>query len=96
MAGVAIATTKKLTRSQASIAAKVKRWQKTLARAKALYDRADRMLIALSTKMKLGVPTPINGEGKHAVLLDNYAGKEIVWGHGGVRRWAIDIVDLSE
>ena len=88
--------TKKLTRRQASIAAQVKRWQKTLARAKALYDRADRMLIALSEKMKPGVPAPINGEGKHAVLLDNFAGKEIVWGHGGVRKWAIDIVDLSK
>jgi hypothetical protein len=86
----------RLTRAQASIAAKVKRWQKTKARAKALYDRADRMLLDLSTKLKPGVPSPINGTGKHVVLLDNYAGKEIVWGHGGVRHWDLDVVDLSK
>jgi hypothetical protein len=90
------AQTKALSRSQASIAAKVKRWQKTKARAKALYDRADRMLVDLATKLRPGVPSPINGEGKHVVLLDNFAGKEIVWGHGGVRHWDLDIVDLSK
>jgi hypothetical protein len=86
----------RLTRRQASIAAKVKRFQKTKARAKALYDRADRMLLDLSTKLKPGVPSPINGAGKHVVLLDNFAGKEIVWGHGGVRHWDLEIVDLSK
>lgn len=87
---------KKLSRSQASVAAKVKRWQKTKARAKALYDRADRILVGLSTKLKPGEPSPINGAGKHVVLLDNFAGKEIVWGHGGVRHWDLEIVDLSK
>jgi hypothetical protein len=87
---------RKLSRSQASIAAKVKRFQKTKARAKALYDRADRILLDLSTKLQLGVPSPINSAGKHVVLLDNFAGKEIVWGHGGVRHWDLDIVDLSK
>ena len=87
---------KKLTRSQASIAAKVRRWQKTKARAKALYDRSDRILSDIATKLKVGVPSPMNGDGKHVVLLDNYAGKEIVWGHGGVRHWDLDILDLSK
>ncbi len=88
---------KKLTRKQASIAAKVKRWQKTKARAKALYDRADRILSDLAKMLEVGVASPINpGNGKHVVLLDNFAGKEIVWGHGGVRHWDLDIVDLSK
>ena len=86
----------KLNRSQASIAAQVKRWQKTKARAKALYDRADRILVEISTKLKPGVPSPMNVDGKHVVLLDNFAGKEIVWGHGGVRHWDLEIIDLSK
>jgi hypothetical protein len=26
-------------------------------------------------------------------LIDNFSGKNIVWGHGGVRHFAIEIVD---
>jgi hypothetical protein len=86
----------KLTRAQVSIAAKFRRWQKTKARAKALYDRSDRQLVELAGKLKLGELTPINTEGKHIVLLDNFVGKDLVWGHGGVRRWDLEVVDLSK
>jgi hypothetical protein len=87
---------KKLSRRQASVAAEFKRWQKTKARAKALYDRADRILSQMATVLEVGVPSPINTAGKHVVLRDNFAGKEIVWGHGGVRHWDLETIDLSK
>jgi len=87
---------KKLTRRQASIAAKFRRWQKTLGRAKSLYGRADRILVELAAQLEVDKPSPINSTGKHVVLRDNFAGKEVVWGHGGVRHWDLETLDLSQ
>lgn len=86
-----------LTKTEARIAAKLKRWQKAKARAKALYDRSDLLMKELAALLKPGEPVRISEktEGKnHVVLLDNYAGKDVVWGHGGVRRWDFETLEI--
>lgn len=80
-------------KSDLALAAKVKQWQQAKARAKILYDRADRILQEIAAKAKVGDEIPLNESGKKAVLLDNFADKAIVWGHGGVRRYDLDIID---
>ena len=75
------------------LAAKIRHQLKTIARAKKLYERADTILEEIAQQLKPGDAVALTEDGKKAVLLDNYAGKNIVWGHGGVRRYAIEIVD---
>lgn len=58
--------------------------------AKALYLRADELIIKLASKVKPGEPITLP-DGRVTDLINNYRGKTIVWGHGGVRKW-----DLSD
>lgn len=61
--------------------------------AKRYYDRADRFLAEIAEHIEPGDEIKLNDSGKKAVLLDNFAGKTIVWGHGGVRKYEIEILD---
>lgn len=81
----------------------VRRQQKTLERAKQLYDRADGMLAEIvlpflvvckhcgNAKLKEGAEIPLNSDGKVAELKDNFRGEDIVWGHGGVRHYGVKV-----
>jgi hypothetical protein len=75
------------------LADKIRHQMRTMARAKKLYERADTLLAEIAQEMKPGDEVPLTEDGKKAVLIDNFSGKSIVWGHGGVRHFAIEIVD---
>ena len=89
--------------SPAELPAKIRQHQKTLERAKQLYDRADAQLKELvgpfletckhcgSVKLKEDAVVALNEDGKKAALLDNFAGMDVVWGHGGVRHYGVKI-----
>lgn len=47
----------------------------------------------IAAALPVGEEMPIGNSGKKVLLMDNYAGKNIVWGHGGVRRWDLDIIE---
>lgn len=91
---------KPLNRRERSVANLYRRWRKIKARAKANYDYADRILKQVSDKMKVGVPVRITqGEAeqpaKCLVLLDNFAGKDLVWSRASaVRR--NDLIEVVE
>lgn len=88
-----------LSRKQKNLASTYRKWRKTKERAKELYDKADRILneLAASGKIKPGQPVKIlESPGKnHVVLVNNYEGKDIVWGHGAVRRWDLELMDVD-
>ena len=81
----------------------IRKQQKTLERAKQLYDRADAQLAEIvkpfletckhcgAPKLKEDARVILNQDGKVASLQDNYAGESIVWGHGGVRHYGVKI-----
>lgn len=64
------------------------------AHAKKLYDRADALLAEIAKHMKPNQEVELSATGKKAVLIDNWAGKMVVWGHGGVRHYEIEVIDL--
>jgi hypothetical protein len=82
-----------LNKSERAIAKQVAAWKRAKTSAKAAYDRADRILLQISERIECGLEVRISESGKCVVLLDNYAGKHIVWAHGAVRRWDLEIVD---
>jgi hypothetical protein len=85
------------------LAGLVRKYQKTLERAKKLYERADDLLQEIAAgftetcktcktaHLKPNAEIPLTGDGKKAILEDNYANEDIVWGHGGVRHYGIKI-----
>jgi hypothetical protein len=82
----------------------IRQQQKTLDRAKQLYDRADGLLAQIvapfletckscgSVKLKEGAEVALNDDGKVAYLSDNFAGETVVWGHGGCRRYGVKVI----
>lgn len=62
--------------------------------AKKLYDRADALLMEIAKHMKPGDEIPLNETGKKAVMVDNWEGKTVVWGHGGVRHYEVEVIDI--
>lgn len=36
----------------------------------------------------------LTADGKAAILLDNFAGSDVVWGHGGVRHYGLKVIDV--
>jgi hypothetical protein len=57
--------------------------------AKQAYDLADRLLVEIAKKLKRGVPFKISAT-EEVVLHNNFLGKSIVWGHGGVRKYELE------
>ena len=97
-------STKKPAPSKFDLEKKVKQYARAKALAKRNYDRSDRILNEIGAQLgskceKCGslLPPkdeiPIGSAGKKGILTDSYAGKNIVWGHGGVRRWDLDIIE---
>lgn len=80
-------------RREAELANLIRKFLGTKARAKKMYERADAVLAEISSRMKPGDEVQLTESGKKAVLLDNFAGKQIVWGHGGVRHYEIEVID---
>lgn len=80
-------------KKEAELANLIRKFISTKARAKKMYERADAVLAEISGRMKPGDEVPLTESGKKAVLLDNFAGKQIVWGHGGVRHYEIEVID---
>lgn len=86
-----------------NLPALVLKHQKTLERAKQLYDRADQQLLEIAelfietckhcgaSRLLPESSIPLNDDGKVARLHDNYEGNTVVWGHGGVRRFGVKI-----
>jgi hypothetical protein len=77
----------------AEVAELIRKFLRAKARAKKLYDRADVHLAEIAKAIKPGDEVPLTEDGKKAVLIDNFAGKSVVWGHGGVRHYDIDVID---
>jgi hypothetical protein len=85
------------------LAALVLKHQKTIERAKQLYDRADNLLAQIvapfletckhcgSKVLKKDAVIVLNDDGKTAELLDNFADHTVVWGHGGVRHFGVKV-----
>jgi hypothetical protein len=81
----------------------IQKHQKTLARAKQLYQRADNLMAEIiepyletcegcgHKHLKPDAVITLSADGKRAFLLDNFAENAIVWGHGGVRHFGIEI-----
>ena len=90
-------------KSDQALANLVRKQQKTLDRAKQLYDRADNVLAEIvqpflekckhcgGIKLKENAVIMLNEDGKKATLTDLFAGESVVWGHGGVRHYGIKI-----
>lgn len=85
-------------------AAAVRRHQKTLDKAKQLYDRADELLAKLvkpftqtckycgASKLKPEAEILLNESGtEFAQLRDNFATRETQWGHGSVRPYSMKV-----
>lgn len=81
------------TKQELKVAETIKRFLRTKARAKKMYERADYYLGEIAKQIEPGEEVPLSEDGKKAVLIDNFAGKSIVWGHGGVRHYDIDVID---
>jgi hypothetical protein len=62
--------------------------------AKDAYDLADRLLVEIAKELKPGVPFPIS-ENEAALLHNNFKGKSVVWGHGGVRKWELEKIQTA-
>jgi hypothetical protein len=88
-----LSATKKPAPSKFDLEKKVKQYARVKALAKRNYDRSDRLLVEIAAALPVGEEMPIGNSGKKVLLMDNYAGKNIVWGHGGVRRWDLDIIE---
>jgi hypothetical protein len=61
--------------------------------AKAAYDLADELLVRIARQLKRGVPLQISATEK-VILVNNFSGKTVVWGHGGVRKWKLEKVKI--
>ena len=83
----------KVAKRKADVAETIRKFLRAKARAKKLYDRADAHLAQIAKTIKVGEEVPLTDDGKKAVLIDNFAGKSIVWGHGGVRHYDIEVID---
>jgi hypothetical protein len=81
------------TKRKPDLADKVRAFLRAKKNAKKLYDRADNHLREIAKQLKPGDEVPLTVDGKKAVLIDNWAGKDIVWGHGGVRHYDIEVLD---
>lgn len=60
------------------------------AEAKAGYDRCDVLLDELRHALKVGRSIDM-GNGETAVIVDNFAEKNVAWGHGSVRRFDLKV-----
>lgn len=87
------AAQKRKSETEQETAELIRKFLRTRANAKLLYDRADRLLVQISERMSAGESIAANASGKRYALIDNYAGKNVVWGHGGVRRYDVDVID---
>jgi hypothetical protein len=71
----------------------VQEFLETKAEAKRLYDKADKILVKLVRPMrKAGGEIPW-GEKHKAVLKNNWKGKFVVWGHGRMRHYDIEVIN---
>lgn len=78
--------------SKSSLPERVKRYLAQKAAAKRAFDRAERMLAEVASSMKPGQEVKLDAE-KTAVLRDKFEGKDVLWGHGAVRRWEIEVIE---
>ena len=83
-----------------SLAALLVEYFKTKIEAKRLYQSADRQKKNLRRLMRVGkgIAVPKNADagisdGKEAVLVNNFAGTDEVWGHGKVSKHDIVLKD---
>lgn len=53
------------------------------------YEKSDFLLEELSKEVEPGQPIPL-GDGKEAVLVDQFAGKTIVWNPCAARRYKLE------
>jgi hypothetical protein len=85
------------------VAELILKFLRTKRKAKELYDSADSQMAKLRRKMNRGggIPLPADAEagvpaGKKAVLINNWAGKTVVWGHGSSRKYDIDVIAAED
>lgn len=74
-------------------AAKVAAYSRAKEAGKRGYQRADRILGELAAEMTPGEEIVLNEQGRKAVLVDKFDGKNIVWNPCAARRWELEVVE---
>ena len=75
--------------SDKQLAAKVRRCLRSKVLGKRHYERADNLLREIATEIEPGQAITL-GDGKKVVLIDRYAGKDIVWQPCAARKWELE------
>lgn len=60
---------------------------------KRAYERADRLMQQLAKSVTPGAEIALNDSGRKFVLVDRYAGRDIVWTPCGARRWELKVIE---
>lgn len=83
----------KLTKRERGIAAKYRRYERTLNKAKGLYKLADDLLVELAGKVKVGEVERIGAE-KGIVVSDEFATATKICAHAFARKWDVKVVPI--
>ena len=75
------------------LAAKISRYLKVKDAAKRGYDRADRILAEIALETEPGTPIQLSAH-RTARLIDKFAERKTLWGHGAVRPYEIEVTEL--
>lgn len=78
---------------QADLSSKVLAYLRAKEAGKRAYARADRLLDEISLEVVPGVKVALNDSGRHALLVDQFADKSIVWKPCGVRRFDLKVIE---
>jgi hypothetical protein len=79
--------------SASQLARKIQRAIRTREMGRRAYKRADALLAEIAAEMKPGQVVQVSAERAYE-LVDNYAGKDIVWNPCAARRWELEEVPV--
>jgi hypothetical protein len=82
-----------MSKSKADLSAKAKKYLAAKEAGKRGYERADRLLAEIAAELKPGAEIALSENGRKAILVDNYADKDIVWTPCAARRWGLKIIE---
>jgi hypothetical protein len=83
--------TKKTQLQKQDLAKKVSAYLRAKEAGRRGYERADLLIREIAAKVKPGQEIEITVNGRNAVLIDRFKGKEIVWQPCAARRWEIEV-----
>jgi hypothetical protein len=79
--------------SEKELVSKIQRAVRTRDMGKRAYKRADALLSEIVKEMKVGQVVQVSNERAYE-LVDNFAGKDIVWNPCAARRWELEEVPV--